>query len=211
MKTLIFDLGMVLVHFRWREFLTDMGYEGERKEGLAKAMFQNPLWQEFDRGVMGDANVIAEMKKESPQYAEDIDRIWQKENFCNVCHPFAYSEELLRTLHEMGYKIYILSNYGETLLGLNREKYTFLNYADGGVFSYEVKQMKPDDVIYQTLIERCGIEPENAVFFDDLEANCEGARRAGITAVQVTDGLASILKGLKEECDIRLPEMEKYL
>lgn len=63
MKTLIFDLGMVLVHFRWREFLTDMGYEGERKDGLAKAMFQNPLWQEFDRGVMGDANVIAEMKK----------------------------------------------------------------------------------------------------------------------------------------------------
>ena len=56
MKTLIFDLGMVLVHFRWREFLTDMGYEGEKKEGLAKAMFQNPLWQEFDRGVMGDAN-----------------------------------------------------------------------------------------------------------------------------------------------------------
>ena len=47
MKTLIFDLGMVLVHFRWREFLTDMGYEGEKKEGLAKAMFQNPLWQDF--------------------------------------------------------------------------------------------------------------------------------------------------------------------
>ena len=125
MKTLIFDLGMVLVHFRWREFLTDMGYEGERKDGLAKAMFQNPLWQEFDRGVMGDANVIAEMKKESPQYAEDIDRIWQKENFCNVCHPFAYSEELIRTLHEMGYKIYILSNYGETLLAQPREIYIF--------------------------------------------------------------------------------------
>lgn len=81
-----------------------------------------------------------------------------------MCHPFAYSEELIRTLHEMGYKIYILSNYGETLLGLNREKYTFLNYVDGGVFSYAVKQMKPDDVIYQTLIEKCGIEPENAVF-----------------------------------------------
>ena len=24
MKTLIFDLGMVLIHFRWRDFLTDI-------------------------------------------------------------------------------------------------------------------------------------------------------------------------------------------
>ena len=31
MKALIFDLGMVLIHFRWRDFLTDMGYEGEKK------------------------------------------------------------------------------------------------------------------------------------------------------------------------------------
>lgn len=211
MKTLIFDIGGVLAHFRWREFLTDMGYEGEKKEGLAKAMFQNPLWTQFDLGVMGDANVIAQMKQESPQYAEDIERIWKKENFCNICHPFAYSEDLLRTLHEMGCKIYILSNYGETLLGLNRKKYTFLDYTDGGVFSYEVKLLKPDDAIYETLIKRCGINPKNAVFFDDLAENCEGARRAGITAVQVTDGLASILKGLKKECGIQIPQMEKYL
>lgn len=211
MKTLIFDVGAVLAHFRWREFLTDRGYEGEKKEGLAKAMFQNPLWTEFDRGAMGDANVIAEMKKEYPQYAKDIDRIWQKENFCNICRPFAYSEELLRTLHEMGYKIYILSNYGKTLLGLNRKKYTFLDYVDGGVFSWEVNLLKPDAAIYETLIVRCGIDPENAVFFDDMAENCEGARKAGITAVQVTDGLASILEGLKNECGIQIPQMEKYL
>lgn len=211
MKALIFDLGMVLIHFRWRDFLTDMGYEGEKKEGLARAMFQNPLWTEFDRGVMGDENVIAQMQLESPQYAEDIERIWQKENFVNICHPFDYSEELIRTLHEMGYKIYVLSNYGKTLLGLNRAKYTFLNYVDGGVFSCDVKLLKPDDAIYQELIEKYGIDPENAVFFDDLEANCEGARRAGITAVQVTDGLCSILDGLREECGVELPAMERYL
>lgn len=211
MKTLIFDLGMVLIHFRWRDFLTDMGYEEEEKEGIARAIFQNPLWNEFDWGVMGDENVIAQMKLEAPRYAEEIDRIWQKENFGNVCHPFAYAEELIRTLHEMGYKVYALSNYGETLLGLNRKKYTFLNYMDGGVFSYDVKLMKPDDAIYQALLEKYHIAPENAVFFDDVAENCEGARRAGITAVQVTDGLSSILDGLKKECGVELPQMEKYL
>ena len=74
-----------------------------------------------------------------------------------------------------------------------------------------LKLLKPDDAIYQELIEKYGIDPENAVFFDDLEANCEGARRAGITAVQVTDGLRSILDGLREECGVELPAMERYL
>lgn len=49
------------------------------------------------------------------------------------------------------------------------------------------------------------------MFFDDVAENCEGARRAGITAVQVTDGLRSILDGLKKECGVELPQMEKYL
>ena len=37
MKALIFDLGMVLIHFRWRDFLTDMGYEGEKKRGTCES------------------------------------------------------------------------------------------------------------------------------------------------------------------------------
>lgn len=209
MNTLIFDMGMVLVDYRWKAFLKDLGYEGEKFNKVGNAVFNNPLWQQFDQGVMGDENVIAQMKKESPECAADIDRIW--ENFRYVCQPYAYSEEMIRTLHEMGYKIYILSNYGKTLLNLDREDFTFLDYVDGGIFSYEVKQVKPNDDIYETLLSKYDICPETAIFFDDMAANCESARRRGITAVEVR-GLSSILDGLKEHCHIELPEIhDKYL
>ena len=43
MKTLIFDLGMVLVDFRWKAFLEDLGYDEDQVENLAGAVFKNPL------------------------------------------------------------------------------------------------------------------------------------------------------------------------
>lgn len=39
MKKIIFDMGMVLVDFRWESFLEELGYHGEKKERLAKAVF----------------------------------------------------------------------------------------------------------------------------------------------------------------------------
>ncbi|MCI5503253.1 MAG: HAD family phosphatase [Anaerobutyricum sp.] len=204
MKTLIFDLGMVLVDFRWKAFLEDLGYDEDQVENLAGAVFKNPLWQQFDWGIMGDENVLAQMKLEAPKYETDIERIW--DNFRYVCQPYSYSEELIRTLHEKGYKIYFLSNYGETLFHRGKQDYAFFKYLDGGVFSYEVQQMKPNDDIYQTLLDRYHIDPENALFFDDTLENCEAARANGITAVQVK-GLESILDGLLEHCQEELPEI----
>ena len=197
MKTLIFDLGMVLVDFRWRAFLEDLGYDEMKIERLADAVFRNPLQLQLDWGIMGDENVFTQMKLESPEYEQNIDRIW--DNIRDVCQPYDYSEDLLRSLHERGYEIYFLSNYSKTIYESGRQDYTFFDYLDGGVFSYEVHQMKPNDDIFQTILEKYDIDPSNAVFFDDNLENCEAARANGLNAVQVT-GLPSIIDGLKKYC-----------
>lgn len=197
MKTVIFDMGMVLVDFRWKALIKDLGYEGEEVEKIGKAVFEDPLWQEFDRGEWEDERIIAEMKEKVPEVAEAIDTIWQPENFKNVCAPFDYSEELLKKLHDAGCKIYILSNYGKRLFSLDKEIFTFLNYVDGGIISAKVKQMKPDAGIYETLLNKYNINPTDAVFFDDRRENCEAARKFGITAVEV-DGYETIIEGLKK-------------
>ena len=184
MKTLIFDLGMVLVDFRWKAFLEDLGYDEDQVENLAGAVFKNPLWQQFDWGIMGDENVLAQMKLEAPKYETDIERIW--DNFRYVCQPYSYSEELIRTLHEKGYKIYFLSNYGETLFHRGKQDYAFFKYLDGGVFSYEVQLIKPDRWIYEELLRRYQICPEEAVFFDDSLPNIETACSLGIHGIHFT-------------------------
>ena len=197
MKTVIFDMGMVLVDFRWKELLKEMGYEGAEAKKIGEAVFANPLWEEFDRGVWEDEKIIAAMKEKTPEVSEAIDKIWQSDNFKNTCAPFDYSEELLKKLHEAGCKIYILSNYGKRLFSLDKEMFTFLNYVDGGIISAKVQQMKPDAAIYETLLSKYDIDPEDAVFFDDRRENCEAARKLGITAVEV-DGYQTIIEGLKK-------------
>ena len=197
MKTVIFDMGMVLVDFRWKELLKEMGYEGAEAKKIGEAVFANPLWEEFDRGVWEDEKIIAAMKEKTPEVSEAIDKIWQPDNFKNICAPFDYSEELLKKLHEAGCKIYILSNYGKRLFSLDKEMFTFLNYVDGGIISAKVQQMKPDAAIYETLLSKYDIDPEDAVFFDDRRENCEAARKLGITAVEV-DGYQIIIEGLKK-------------
>ena len=197
MKTVIFDMGMVLVDFRWKELLKEMGYEGAEAKKIGESVFANPLWEEFDRGVWEDEKIIAAMKEKTPEVSEAIDKIWQSDNFKNTCAPFDYSEELLKKLHEAGCKIYILSNYGKRLFSLDKEMFTFLNYVDGGIISAKVQQMKPDAAIYETLLSKYDIDPEDAVFFDDRRENCEAARKLGITAVEV-DGYQTIIEGLKK-------------
>ena len=54
---------------------------------------------------------------------------------------------------------------------------------DGGVFSWKEKCMKPDPEIYEILLKRYKIVPEQALFFDDRPENVEGARKVGINGV----------------------------
>jgi putative hydrolase of the HAD superfamily len=57
------------------------------------------------------------------------------------------------------------------------------------VVSASVGLRKPDPAIYTLTLERLdgSISPEECVFVDDLEINCEAARRLGMTAVHFVD------------------------
>ena len=81
--------------------------------------------------------------------------------------------------------MYILSNFSEFGFRRIKNQFDFLQYTDGGVISYEVKEVKPDRIIYETLCSKYGIVPENAVFLDDREENTEAAIAFGMHAVQV--------------------------
>lgn len=210
MKNIVFDLGMVLVDYRWRGLLEDLGYAEEKIDRIGKAVFKNALWNEFDHGVMAFEEIVQAMKKNAPDLEEDITRIFQNENFRYVCLAYAYSEELVKRLKEEGYNLYILSNYGERLIGLGREHMTFLSYFDGETFSYKEQLMKPEAAIYQALISNHNLLPEETVYFDDVENNCIAGRKAGLHSVEV-NGLASILDGLKEYCELDFADMRiKY-
>lgn len=52
--------------------------------------------------------------------------------------------------------------------------------------SLDLKMRKPDRRIFEYVLADQGVSAAETVFFDDLEANVEGARKAGITGIRVT-------------------------
>ena len=56
--TIIFDIGNVLADFTWEAHYRSFGYSEEIFERLAKATVKSPMWNEYDRGVMSDEEII---------------------------------------------------------------------------------------------------------------------------------------------------------
>lgn len=57
---------------------------------------------------------------------------------------------------------------------------------DGGIFSCDVKHIKPDKAIYKELCSTYHIKPEECIFVDDNEANVKAAMEFGMRAIQFT-------------------------
>ena len=182
MENIIFDVGKVLVKYEWEKYLDGFGFPIEERDKLAKVVFQSKTWDERDRGSEEEEYYIEQMIKEAPEYADDIREVMRRSG--ETIEMMDYAETWIRYLKDKGYHIYILSNYSTYMLEKTQDELTFLKYADGAIFSCQVKQIKPEPAIYQTLLNRYHLDPEKSVFLDDRAENCEGARKEGIHAIQ---------------------------
>lgn len=182
MENIIFDVGKVLVKYEWEKYLDSFGFSKEKRDKIAKAVFQSKTWDERDRGSESEEYYIEQMIKDAPEYADDIREVMRRSG--ETIEMMDYAETWIRYLKDKGYHIYILSNYSAYMLEKTQSELAFLKYVDGAVFSCDVKQIKPEAAIYRTLLNRYHLDPEKSVFLDDRAENCEGARKEGIHAIQ---------------------------
>ncbi len=199
-KSIIFDIGNVLARFRWAELFTDLGFEGEAFERIAAATVQHPtLWNEFDRSLMSDAEIIAGCIEQAPEYEKEIRLLFSKTEL--LAEEYAYSRDWINNLKERGYQVYLLSNYGKTSFEAAKEhgRLSFLPLVDGGVISYEVKMVKPEPGIYQELLEKYSLKADECVFLDDRADNIQVAKELGFYGIVVESEVQA-----KKELDMLL-------
>ena len=193
-RTIIFDIGNVLADFNWRAYLDIFALPEQEDRIVERTLFLSPLWAEIDRGRLSDEELLAQICKSAPEQEMLIRRVYSGAGM--AVSQNAYAPGLLKRLKELGYQIYILSNYGKTFYEERLSNFEFLRYSDGQVISYQEQYIKPEPEIYQILLSRYQICPEEAVFFDDLPKNLETAKTFGINTVQVR-GYESIEEGLR--------------
>lgn len=201
-RNIVFDIGNVLVDFRWKEYIADCGFQGETVERLGKAMMQSPVWAEGDRGVWTEEELLQGFIRNDPDLEEQIRRIYA--DIGPIVRQRPGSVDWIRSLKQKGYGVYYLSNYSEKGRRETEADLTFMKEMDGGIMSYEVRLIKPDPAIYRLLFERYGLKPEESVFLDDTAANVEAAAELGMYGILVTSqeqarmDLEELLEQIKE-------------
>lgn len=183
-KNLIFDVGNVLLEYRWDQMLLDYGLSKEEAAVAGPLFFEHPNWKELDLGVLSVEEVICLYEKSLPQYAGLIRWFLTHLELMPVARKDVW--EKVRLLKEKGYKIYLLSNYNKDFFEVHTKDADFLKVIDGKVVSYEIHQIKPEPAIYEYLLQKYSLKPEESVFFDDRPENTETAEKLGIQSYTIT-------------------------
>lgn len=183
-KNIIFDVGMVLVDFSWKRVFEELGFTGDTFEEVADATVRSELWNEYDRSRMSDEEILNGFIAKAPQQEANIRLFWEHVGDSISC--FHYSHAWIKEWKAKGYGCYILSNYAKRTYELTQDVLSFEKLMDGALYSYQVQQIKPDAEIFETLLEKFDLKPEECVFLDDNARNVEAAKELGIYAIQFT-------------------------
>lgn len=184
-KTVIFDIGNVLVGFQWEKYYKSFGFSEEIEKRLAEATVLSKDWGELDRGVLTTEEVIARFVQNDPGIEEEIYRV--SENIGGMIERYEYARPWIKELQQKGLQVLVLSNFSQKAHRECAEALDFLEDVDGGILSYQDKLVKPMPAIYQLLLERYGLKGEECVFLDDLQENLDGAAAFGIHTIRFTD------------------------
>ncbi len=181
-RNMVFDIGNVLMGFRWKEYMRSLFGEDETLiQTINQGIWHNGCWAAMDKGEMDGAATLRSAVAFAPQYEKEIkltlDRV------ALAFHKFGYAVPWVQELKGMGLNVYYLSNYSAFSIAANPDVLNFIPCMDGGVFSFEVKAVKPDPEIYRCLCDKYRLNPEECLFTDDVPANVKGAQACGFQGI----------------------------
>lgn len=177
MEAVVFDLGGVLIDWNPRYLYRKMFDTEEEVTWFLETVCTTEWNRELDRGrTFGEE--IPRLVSRHPKWRQEIEAYYTRwEEMLGGC--IARSVRVLEALRERGVPLYALTNWSAETFGIARSRFDFLKWFEDIVVSGEVGVAKPEKKIYETLVERAGIEPGASVFVDDLEANVRVAEELG--------------------------------
>jgi len=144
-------------------------------------------WHRVERGEIPVTDWVTETQREADERGITIDWSAMRHMLGELTVHEAMVDEV-RALRADGYAVALVTNNVQEGSSAWRSLLPIDELFPVVVDSSEVGMRKPDPRIYLLALERLGgIEPARAVFLDDAPGNVEGARRAGLTAIEVGD------------------------
>lgn len=177
MKNIVFDLAGVVFARNPERFPKEL-------EEFFSFVFTTPdggvpkFWSDYDRGTRSVDEVAEAVAEYRQCTVEEAKR--------NMLLAIEYQEEVAPTarlipeLKEAGYRVLVLSNMSKEYIEFLRRMPVYQHLTEE-VISCEVGLVKPEREIYELLLSRYSLHPEETIFVDDRVENVDAAAEMGIT------------------------------
>ncbi|MFW6136019.1 MAG: HAD family hydrolase [Chloroflexota bacterium] len=147
----------------------------------ADLVFRSPRWDDVQHGRIDSDAFWADVGERLDLEGDDVQafrrRFWSGDRLDQEL------VELIRHLRAEGYATALLSNAPADLRSY-LEELGVAGAFDHIVISGEEGVVKPVPEIYERVLDRLGVAPEEAAFVDDMRPNVEAARRVGLHAAR---------------------------
>ncbi len=180
----VFDVGNVLIRWEPRLLFGKIFADPARRDWFLAEICTEAWNREMDRG-RPFADGIAERVARHPEWADEIrafDERWHE----MVPGTIEGSVALLGALRARGVPTYAVTNFSAEKWAECLARFAFLAGFRDVVVSAHERLLKPDPAIFRVLVERNGLDPSTCFFVDDVAANVEGARAAGMSGAVFT-------------------------
>ncbi len=185
-KNIIFDFGGVVMDWNPRYFFKDYFNDDERMEYFLKYIAEDEWNAEQDRGRSLQEGTEIQVAK-FPEWEKEI-RAYYDNWTTMLKSDIPENVEVLRKLEHSEYELFGLTNWSAETFPYALENYDFFNAFKGKiVVSGTEKLIKPDPKIWEVLLERYHLKPEESVFIDDNPKNIEVAKTLGFITVHITE------------------------
>jgi len=192
-KNIIFDFGGVIMEIDYEQAVKSF-----LRLGLTDAVkqldpyTQQGIFGDLESGKINDEDFRQKLSKMVGRILtwEECQTAWK--GYCkNLPHRNLLT---LKKLRAEGYRIILLSNTNPFMMSwamsneFDNEGHPLSDYLDASYLSYQCKIMKPQPEIFQLILNKEKIRPEETLFVDDGPKNVDVAARLGFQILCPPEG-----------------------
>lgn len=186
-RNIIFDIGNVLLNFKPELFLRRFTSDKNRIKEFTAKIIKTELWLSLDRGAISLKEAQIEYLKRYPEESDLLAVFFN--HWKEMLTIIPQNIQILQDLKSNNYKVYLLSNFIREAFTYVTAQYDFFKLIDGKVISYDIKSIKPEEIIFQSLIEKYRLKPEQCLFIDDEEGNITKAKAMKMETIHYYEGM----------------------
>ncbi len=183
-NTIIFDLGGVLVDWDPKNMYKKVFKTTEEMDWFLDNVCTFEWNMEQDGGRL-IADAVDLKVKEFPEFEEQIRMFYDRweEMFIGIFQKNIDVQQKL--IANPNYSVYALTNWSGEKWERSLELFPFFNDFEGVIVSGKVKMRKPNDDIFQLILNRFNINPKTTVFIDDNLENTIASERNGLQTIHL--------------------------